>query len=574
MEDKIPAGWTLTDIKCTSAGFPINEKTPIQYGIGIGGDMKNKSNSFVPGDTAVMVPLTDGNIVTCTFTNTYNPEFFGGGNFKFNVAVKGTSVVKASSSSPPFFGGGNFNFSAYNPGKPAVVSAPPQPPNPPPSTLGRIGFLVVNYPLPASGTSANQITTLSTTNIAKQAMPGTFVFNGTYGPFVIKTGLNGIVDGIPPSKDKKELLLTVFPPLPPNLPWGMSIHYDSAGVKNVVMPENGMAPGQGATRAICFAAIKNAILRKQVQFPTPVSADRAMRAASNLLADLLAQAPTPVAEMSIDMQPKEDCGCELDTVPIPVVIKQPSITVVKKTEPATSQAFKFTGGLGSFSLDGDEKTDFPSSMSFTPEKGTYTIRELGDPNYAIKDIVCTENGVGSTFTTNGDSATISLTEDGNVTCTFTNAPLGNVVIKVVAPAGPDQYDFTGGLGSFALDADPSAALQSAKTATLPIGRYVVWPLGAIPADRRLTGVQCGDPSGNSSANFETATSTVQLDPGETVVCTYSYVAPVAPIAAVQEIAVTHPAAGKTGPAALLAMAAGAAGGMSWMRRRRKKTNNV
>jgi hypothetical protein len=360
------------------------------------------------------------------------------------------------------------------------------------------------------------------------------------------------------------MLLVFKHSMPPGAIYGVDVHHGvSPGEVNFALPKGGTPGNVGVTDVECFAMQQ----RAKLNLPAPITAERALPMAANLLASLFAQATPSIADMSINLQQGEDCGCEIDTVPIPK--KQPGITIVKKTDPGTSQVFKFAGSLGNFSLDGDENTAFPSSMSFKPAAGTYTIKELGNPVYAIKDIVCTEDGAGSTFTTNGDSATISLTEDGKVTCTFTNAPLGTVVIKVVAPAGPQQYDFTGGLGTFSLDADPSADLQQSKTAILPIGRYVAWPLGNPPAQRQLTDVRCTDPSGNSTADFDSATSTVQLDPGETVVCTYTYVAPAAPIATVQEIAVTHPAAGKTGPAALLAMAAGAAGGMSWMRRRRR-----
>jgi hypothetical protein len=52
--------------------------------------------------------------------------------------------------------------------------------------------------------------------------------------------------------------------------------------------------------------------------------------------------------------------------------------------------------------------------------GTYTVTEGADPaNFAFESLVCTADG-GSSFTTSGKTATITLAPNGTVTCIYTN----------------------------------------------------------------------------------------------------------------------------------------------------------
>jgi hypothetical protein len=142
----------------------------------------------------------------------------------------------------------------------------------------------------------------------------------------------------------------------------------------------------------------------------------------------------------------------------------------------------------------------------------------------------------------GATATIELDPGETVTCTFTNTERGKIVIKKVTdPAGGTGFDFTDDIAnpnSFTLDDGQSETFLDvlpgtyAVTETVPSGwdltdLVCVDPTGdssdagatATTSGWDLTDLVCVDPTGDSSDAG--ATATIELDPGETVTCTYT-----------------------------------------------------
>jgi hypothetical protein len=109
--------------------------------------------------------------------------------------------------------------------------------------------------------------------------------------------------------------------------------------------------------------------------------------------------------------------------------------------------------------------------------GTYTVTEGADPaNFAFTNLTCTASG-GSSFTTSGRTATITVVPDGTVTCIYTNT-LQTGAIKVTktrkhAADGPGDHphagvDFTVNGVTKATDANGVACFDG-----LTFGTYTV-----------------------------------------------------------------------------------------------------
>ncbi len=200
-------------------------------------------------------------------------------------------------------------------------------------------------------------------------------------------------------------------------------------------------------------------------------------------------------------------------------IKLSSITIIKETDPAGGTGFGFTGSsaLGlPFTLN-DGQTRVKDDLG----PGTYTVTESSLPaGWNLTSIECNDPDGGTT--TLGTTATIDLDAGEDVTCTFHNfkpAPpppgQGSITIfKETDPDGGTGFGFGGGLGSFTLDDNQS------KTANLAPGNYAVTESG-IPAAWQLAAIACTDTSGGTTTNVPTATATIGLAAGDTVVCTFT-----------------------------------------------------
>ena len=99
--------------------------------------------------------------------------------------------------------------------------------------------------------------------------------------------------------------------------------------------------------------------------------------------------------------------------------------------------------------------------------------------------------------------------------------LGNVQIcKNAVPDDPQDFSFagSGAIGTFLLDDDADATLPNCRTfSNIPPDQYTVTE--TVPAGWSLTSIACVDPDSGSTVSPPTAN--IDLDPAETVTCTFT-----------------------------------------------------
>ena len=185
--------------------------------------------------------------------------------------------------------------------------------------------------------------------------------------------------------------------------------------------------------------------------------------------------------------------------------KRGKILVDKVTVPAgSSQKFTFNPSWGSnFMLaDGDAKAD---SGYLVP--GSYSVAELTQTGWDLTSATCSD-GTNNSI----DPAAISLGAGQVVTCTFTNTQRGKILVdKVTLPAGSAQkFTFNPSWGASFDLADADAANDSGF---LVPGNYSVSESSLTGWD--LTSASCDD------NDATTGPDAINLDPGETVTCTFT-----------------------------------------------------
>ena len=213
--------------------------------------------------------------------------------------------------------------------------------------------------------------------------------------------------------------------------------------------------------------------------------------------------------------------------------KEGSITIVKDViNPATSaQDFSFTcsSPIGSFLLDDDANGTLPNSNTtgaLLP--ATLSCTENGPPaGWTLTNISCSDPDGGTT--TLGATATIDLDAGEQITCTFTNQGSGNItIIKDTVPNGGQDFCFNGALpdvngadpGDFCLDDDGNGTLANTHAAAVTAGTYAVNELGPT-VGFQLTAITCVDPDGGTTTSLGTSTASIDLDPGESITCTFT-----------------------------------------------------
>ncbi len=201
------------------------------------------------------------------------------------------------------------------------------------------------------------------------------------------------------------------------------------------------------------------------------------------------------------------------------VVVLPTITI-RKTVIGSSQNFTYTStdpDLNAISLT-PATNSTASSSGFSKGAASYVISEDALADWQLTDLSCTgDNDNGSSFNLATRTATIDLDPGEDIICTFTNTELGKIIInKLTSPSGlPDSFSFTPSYGAnFNLtdgaSNDSGYLLPNSYTVTENIG--AAW---------ELTGLSCVDPDSGSSTNLATATANLDLDPGETITCTFT-----------------------------------------------------
>lgn len=215
-----------------------------------------------------------------------------------------------------------------------------------------------------------------------------------------------------------------------------------------------------------------------------------------------------------------------------------AITIVKQVESGS--------GSGTFHFTGDPFGDFDLSVPDSPSRtlvdltpGSYQVREAQSEGWELVSIRC-EGDEDVRVDQASASVTIDLDAGESVSCTFTNRrsggggdggggggggppppgpppALGYIRLAVeAAPEGPQQFSFLSdipGCTSFSLRDDGTSLADRLLCVAAAPGTYSVTP--RVPTGWVLAGVAC---SGGSSA------AAIVLGPGETVDCTFRFVA--------------------------------------------------
>ncbi len=118
----------------------------------------------------------------------------------------------------------------------------------------------------------------------------------------------------------------------------------------------------------------------------------------------------------------------------------------------------------------------------------------------------------------GPCQNVSISPNGNSSCTITNTANGQIIVRkeTFPPTSPGSFIFTG---------DAAGTIshgQEIPVGNLPPGTYTSTENNPAPA-YQLTSIVCDDGASAtpSSGNVGTRTATFNVDPGETVKCTFT-----------------------------------------------------
>src|SRR5437773_2355462 len=204
----------------------------------------------------------------------------------------------------------------------------------------------------------------------------------------------------------------------------------------------------------------------------------------------------------------------------PSAVVPPSTIIVQKNTVGGDDTFNYTATgadiPGSFSITTSSGSGSQTFSGLVP--GSYSISEVisgsGFPTgWTFTTLTCTSSGTGTSATTSGATANITLgaAGGGTVTCTYINTKGAAVIVKKV---------MVGGTGTFTYSGTPSGAISTNNgtiTASVAPGQYT--STETVPAGWALTSISCDDT--NSTGNVGTATATFNAEAGETVTCTFT-----------------------------------------------------
>ena len=170
----------------------------------------------------------------------------------------------------------------------------------------------------------------------------------------------------------------------------------------------------------------------------------------------------------------------------------------------------------------------------TVAAGVHVVGEGGGASTDLDDYVrtlrCAEMNSGNSWTP-AATGEVNVGIGDDVVCTFTNVRRGAIRIakQVDGTATADWQFNSAALGAFTL---PAAGGQTEFVRLTP-GSYVV----TEPATPNwgLAALTCSDPDVGTLVDLANATATIDLDPGETVVCTFANVADAGRITIVKQV---------------------------------------
>ena len=219
---------------------------------------------------------------------------------------------------------------------------------------------------------------------------------------------------------------------------------------------------------------------------------------------------------NVELDAKETIGCVFT-----VARSSPlaTLTIRHEATPADDQDFAYTGDLGPFLL----RAPSAPQATFNLAPGVYRVHELLHPLWALGDIACQGDAdSGTAILREEATAAIDLDAGESVTCVFRHvratAEMGAITLTQTAtPAEAVAFAYSGALGDFALSLPGSA---TRTWAALPAGSYTVRQ--TPPAGWQLDAITChGDGDAGSGLNPAALTATIDLDAGESIVCTFA-----------------------------------------------------
>jgi hypothetical protein len=189
------------------------------------------------------------------------------------------------------------------------------------------------------------------------------------------------------------------------------------------------------------------------------------------------------------------------------------IIVEKQTDPeGDTQQFPFSGDLLGTIGDGE-------TLELDVAPGQYTSTETVPAGWDLTSIICDDDAsdTPSTIDLENETATFNVEANETVKCTFTNTKRGTIIVeKQTDPDGDTQlFTFSGDAAGSISDG------QKIEVNGLSPGTYS--STETVPAGWDLTSINCddGDSDTPSTVEVENAKATFELDPGETVTCTFN-----------------------------------------------------
>ncbi len=181
-----------------------------------------------------------------------------------------------------------------------------------------------------------------------------------------------------------------------------------------------------------------------------------------------------------------------------------SITIKKVT----------VGGDDSFTFTGDVAGSLSNNQTATSQvvAGTYHSTETGLAGWDLTEILCGDSDSSGVIGTG--IATFNVASGENVTCTFTNTKRGHIIVnKVTNPSrDPQSFDFNASGGNYSNFSLTDQATPNDQE--LVPGVYGVSETGLSGWD--LVNTECVSSRGDTEV-----ASNLNLDPGETITCTFT-----------------------------------------------------
>src|SRR5262249_5354283 len=179
-----------------------------------------------------------------------------------------------------------------------------------------------------------------------------------------------------------------------------------------------------------------------------------------------------------------------------------------------------------FSLDDDADATLPNTRTFAfdgSQLGAKTLNEGSTPGWTLTDLSCSKG----TSNVQTGTAGFTLVAGDAVQCTYTNKKDATLkVVKVTDPgnSGASSFSFTSvsaGVSNFTLDTNAADNTNPAdKTFTFAGSNYGSKSVTeAATAGWTLTDVSCTGATNSGSGS----TATVDVNPGDNVVCTFTNV---------------------------------------------------